>query len=45
MTIMDLVKPILRNPEEHPVSNDMGQVVIIDMKHDAEIQRMRHPSI
>ena len=37
MTIMDLLNTILKNPEEHPTSRDMGQVVTIDMEHDAEI--------
>ena len=37
MTVMDLLKPILKNPEEHPTSSDMGQVETINMGHDDEI--------
>ena len=33
---MDLSKPSLKNPEEHPMSSDMEKVVTIDMVHDAE---------
>ena len=33
---MDILKPILKNPEEHSVSSNKEQVVIIEMKHDAE---------
>ena len=36
MTIMAWLKPILRNPVEHPISYDMGQIVTIYMEHYAE---------
>ena len=36
ITIIDLMKPILKNTEEHPMSLNMGQAVIIDMECDAE---------
>ena len=31
---MHLLKPILKNLEEHPMPSDMEQVVTIDMEHD-----------
>ena len=36
IAIIDFLKPILNNLEEHPISSDMEQVVTIDMVHDAE---------
>ena len=34
---MDFFEPILRNPEEHPMSSDMGQVETICVECDAKI--------
>ena len=34
--IMHLLKPIWKNPEEHPTSSDIEQEVTIGMAYDAE---------
>ena len=33
---MDVLKPVFKNPGEHPMSNDVQQLVTVDMVHDAE---------
>ena len=37
--IMDLLQPIITNPEEHSMSSNMGQVVIFGMECDTETLR------
>ena len=34
-TVTDLLEPILKNEEEHPMSSDMEQIMTINMVHEA----------